>query len=33
LIEVTWPSGTKQKFLGVAANRFITIDEDRGILR
>ncbi|MGD1070519.1 MAG: CRTAC1 family protein [Bryobacteraceae bacterium] len=32
-IEVTWPSGTKQKFTGVAANRFITIDESRGILK
>jgi len=30
-IEVTWPSGTKQKFANVAANQFITIDEARGI--
>jgi hypothetical protein len=32
-IEVTWPSGTKQKFANVAANQFITIDETRGILK
>jgi hypothetical protein len=32
-IEVTWPSGTKQKFTNVAANQFITIDETRGILK
>ena len=33
LIEVTWPSGTKQRFANVAANQFITIDEARGILK
>jgi enediyne biosynthesis protein E4 len=32
-IEVSWPSGTKQKFANVAANQFITIDETRGILK
>ena len=32
-IEVTWPSGTKQKFGNVAANQFITIDESRGIIK
>jgi hypothetical protein len=32
-IEVTWPSGVKQKFANVAANQFITIDETRGILK
>jgi len=32
-IEVTWPSGTKQKFANVPANQFITIDETRGIVR
>jgi len=32
-IEVTWPSGTKQKFTNVAANQFVTIDETRGILK
>jgi len=32
-IEVAWPSGTKQKFSGVAANQFLTIDEARGILK
>jgi enediyne biosynthesis protein E4 len=32
-IEVTWPSGVKQKFANVAANQFITLDETRGILK
>jgi enediyne biosynthesis protein E4 len=32
-IEVTWPSGTTQKFANVAANQFITIDETRGIVK
>ncbi len=32
-IEVTWPSGTKQKFANVPPNQFITIDETRGILK
>ncbi|MGB6945199.1 MAG: CRTAC1 family protein [Bryobacteraceae bacterium] len=32
-IEVTWPSGTKQRFTNVAANQFIIIDETRGILK
>ena len=32
-IEVTWPSGTKQKFANVAVNQFITIDEARGIIK
>ena len=32
-IEVSWPSGTKQKFANVPPNQFITIDEDRGIVR
>ena len=32
-IEVTWPSGTKQKFANVPAKQFITIDETRGILK
>ena len=32
-IEVTWPSGTRQKFVNVAANQFIIIDETRGILK
>jgi enediyne biosynthesis protein E4 len=32
-IEVTWPSGAKQKFANVPANQFITIDESRGILK
>ena len=32
-IDVTWPSGTKQRFANVAANQFITIDETRGIVK
>ncbi len=32
-IEVTWPSGTKQKFSNVVANQFITVDESRGIVK
>ncbi len=32
-IEVAWPSGAKQKFTNVAANRFLTIDESRGIVK
>jgi hypothetical protein len=32
-IDVTWPSGAKQKFANVAANQFITIDETRGIIK
>ena len=32
-IEVTWPSGTTQKFADVAANQFITIDEARGVVK
>jgi hypothetical protein len=31
-IEVTWPSGTTQKFANVAANRIVTIDEAKGML-
>ena len=30
-VEVEWPSGTKQRFKNVAANRRVLIDEDRGI--
>lgn len=32
-IEVTWPSGTIQKFANVATNQFITIDETRGVVK
>ena len=32
-LELDWPSGHKQKFANVAANQFLTIDEDKGILR
>jgi hypothetical protein len=31
-VEVVWPSGTRQQFKNVAANRRITVDEERGIL-
>jgi hypothetical protein len=31
-IEVTWPSGTKQKFANVQPDQFITIDETKGIV-
>jgi hypothetical protein len=31
-IQVEWPSGTKQKFANVQANRAIVIDETRGLL-
>jgi hypothetical protein len=31
-IEVDWPSGAVQRIPNVAANRFLTIDEERGIL-
>ena len=30
-MEVVWPSGTKQQFPNVAANRRVLIDEARGI--
>jgi hypothetical protein len=32
-MEITWPSGTKQKFSNVMANQFITVDESRGLLK
>jgi enediyne biosynthesis protein E4 len=32
-IEVSWPSGTKQKFMSVAPNQFLIIDESRGIVK
>jgi len=31
-LEVRWPSGVRQQFTGLAANRFVTIDELRGII-
>jgi hypothetical protein len=31
-VEVTWPSGTTQKFTDIAANRTIVIDESNGIV-
>ncbi len=30
-VEVDWPSGIVQRFANVAANRFLTIDESRGL--
>lgn len=30
-VEVTWPSGAKQRFTNVPSNRFVTITEDKGI--
>ncbi|MDQ6665898.1 MAG: CRTAC1 family protein [Acidobacteriota bacterium] len=32
-VNVEWPSGAKQRFANIAANRFVTIDESRGILK
>jgi hypothetical protein len=31
-LEIDWPSGTKQKLTNIAANQFITVDEDKGII-
>ena len=31
-LEIEWPSGTKQKLTNIAANQFITVDEDKGII-
>ena len=31
-IEIEWPSGSRQKLAGVAANQFLTIDESAGIV-
>jgi hypothetical protein len=30
-VEVTWPSGTKQRFTNVPSNQFVTITEEKGI--
>ncbi len=30
-LEIEWPSGTKQKLVNVSVNRFITVDEEKGI--
>ena len=30
-VEVSWPSGAKQRFTNVPANKFVTITEDKGI--
>lgn len=32
-IEVEWPSGTRQKLSDVPANQFLTISEDKGIVK
>jgi hypothetical protein len=31
-VEVEWPSGVKQQFTDIAANQFLRIQEDRGII-
>jgi len=31
-LEIQWPSGTKQKLTNIAANQFITVDEEKGIV-
>jgi hypothetical protein len=31
-VEVEWPSGVKQQFTDIAANQFLKIQEDRGII-
>jgi len=31
-LEVEWPSGVKQQFTDLAANQFLKIQEDRGII-
>lgn len=30
-VEITWPSGAKQRFTNVPSNQFVTITEDKGI--
>ena len=32
-IEIDWPGGTKQKLGGLPANQFLTIDENRGVVK
>ncbi len=32
-LSIEWPSGTKQRFTGLAANQFLNIDETRGIVK
>jgi len=31
-LEIEWPSGAKQRFTNIAADRFLTIDESKGII-
>jgi len=31
-LEIEWPSGTKQQLGNIAANQFVTIEEDKGIV-
>src|SRR5438876_4120544 len=31
-LEIQWPSGTKQKLTNIAANQFITVEEEKGII-
>jgi hypothetical protein len=33
VVQIEWPSGTKQRFTQVAANQFLTIDEMKGIVK
>jgi enediyne biosynthesis protein E4 len=31
-LEIEWPSGTKQRLANIAADQFVTVDEDKGIV-
>jgi len=31
-LEIEWPSGTKQRLTNIAADQFVTVDEDKGIV-
>jgi hypothetical protein len=31
-LEIDWPSGTRQKLTNIAANQFITVEEEKGII-
>jgi hypothetical protein len=32
-LEIDWPSGIHQKLSDIAANQFLTISEDKGLLK
>lgn len=32
-LEIDWPSGTHQKLSGIAADQFLTVSEDKGLLK